>query len=117
MIGKLGQIAIPSGNQRTFQLYSEYDEIKRLRKKTAQDRELKRIDRSRAPPERFGRSYSHAVQSTITKTFVAPEGFQTAFNWEQKDKWLEPMKAEMENLIERETWDSISFKVLNIDMF
>ena len=117
MIGNLGQIAIPSGDQRTFQLYSEYEEIKRLRKETAQDGELKRIDRSRAPPERFGRSYSHAVQSTITKTFVVPEGFQNAINWEQKDKWLKPMKAEMENLIETETWDLISFKVLNIDVF
>ena len=67
MIGKLGQIAIQSGDQKPFQLWSEYDEMKRLRKEAAQDRELKRSDRSRAPPERFVKSYSHAVQSTLTK--------------------------------------------------
>ena len=61
MIGNLGQIAIPSGDQKTFQLWSEYDEMKRLRKEAAQDRELKRSDRSRAPPERFGKGYSHML--------------------------------------------------------
>ena len=85
MIGKLGQIAIPSGDQKTFQLWSEYDEMKRLRKEAAQDRELKRSDRSRAPPERFGKSYSHAVQSTLTKNFVEPENCKNAINSEQKN--------------------------------
>ena len=61
MIGKLGQITIPSGDLKTFQLWSEYNEMKRLRKEAAQDRKLKRSDRSRAPPERSGKSYSHAV--------------------------------------------------------
>ena len=61
MIVKLGQIAIPSGDQKTSQLWSEYDERKRLRKEAAQDEELERIVRSIAPPERFGKSYSHAV--------------------------------------------------------
>ena len=41
--------------------------MKRLRKEAAQNREIKRSDRSRAPPERFGKSYSHAVQNTLTK--------------------------------------------------
>ena len=97
MIGKLGQIAIPSGDQKTFQFWSEYDEMKRLRKEAAQDRELKRSDRSRAPPERFGKSYSHAVQSILTKIFMEPENFENAINSEQKDKWLEAMKTELES--------------------
>ena len=46
MIGKLGQIAIPSLDQKTFQLWSEYNEMKLLRKEAAQDRELKRSERS-----------------------------------------------------------------------
>ena len=107
MIGKLGQIAIPSGDQKTFQLWSEYDEMKRLRKEAAQDRELKRSDRSRAPPERFGKSYSHAVQSTLTKNFIEPENFENAINSEQKDKWLEAMKTEIESLNETQTWDLV----------
>ena len=37
----------------------------KLRKAAAQDREFKRSDRSRAPPERFGQRYSHAVQSAM----------------------------------------------------
>ena len=86
MIGKLGQKAIPSGDQKTFQLWSVYDEMKRLRKEAAQDRELMRSDRSRAPLERFVENYSHAVQSTLTKNFIEPENFENAFNSEQKEK-------------------------------
>ena len=80
MIGRLGQIAIPSGDQKTMQLWSEYDEMKRLRNETAHDRELKRSDRFSAPPERFGKSYSHAVQGTITKNFTETENFENAIN-------------------------------------
>ena len=76
MIGKLGQLAIPSGDQKTFRLWLEYDEMEKLRKEAAQDRELKRSDRSRAPLESFGKSYSHAVQSTIRKNFIEPENFK-----------------------------------------
>ena len=106
MIGKLGQIAIPPGDQKTFQLWSEYDEMKRLRKEATQDREIMRSDRSRAPPERFGKSYSHAVQSTL-KNFIEPENFENAINSEQEDKWLEAMKTEIESLNETQTWDLV----------
>ena len=84
-----------------------YDEIKRLRKESAKDRELKRRDRSRALPERFSKNYSHAVQSTKTKNFIEPENFEEAINSEQKDKWLEAMKTEIESLNETETWDLV----------
>ena len=97
MIGKLGQIAISSGDQTTFQHWSEYDEMKRMRKEAAQDRELKRSDRSRAPPGRFTKSYSHAVQSTKTKNFIEPENFESAIKLEQKDKRLEEKKTEIES--------------------
>ena len=97
MIGKLGQIAILSGDQKTFQLWSEYNEMKRLRKEAAQDRVLKQGDRSRAPPERFGKNYFHAVQSTLTKNYIEPKNFENAINAEQKDKWLEAMKTEIES--------------------
>ena len=40
MIGKLGQIAIPSGDQKTIQLWSEYNEMIRLIKEAAQNIEL-----------------------------------------------------------------------------
>ena len=72
--------------------------MKRLRKEAAQDREVKRSDRSEAPPELFGKSSSHANQSTI-KNFIEPE-FESAINSEQKDKWLEAMKAEIKGLYE-----------------
>ena len=104
MIGKLGQIAIPLGDQKTFQLWSEYDELKRLRNEAAHDRELKRSDRSTATPERFGKSYSHTVQRTKTKNFFEPENFKNAIISEQKDKWLAAMKTEID---ETETWDSV----------
>ena len=41
-----------------------------MRKAAAQDREYKRSDKSRAPPERFGKSYPHAVPSKLTKITV-----------------------------------------------
>ena len=107
MIGKLGQIAMPSGDQKTIQFLSEYDEMKRLRKEAAQDRELKQIDRFKAPPERFIKNFSHAAQSTIKKRFIAPENFEHSFKSEQKDKWLEAKKTEIRNLYETETWDSV----------
>ena len=107
MIGKLGQIASPSGDQKTFQIWSEYDEMKGLRKDAPHDRELRRSDRSRAPQERFGKSYSHDVQSKLTKIFIEPENFGNAINSEQKENWLEAMKTEIENLKETETWDLV----------
>ena len=81
--------------------------MKRLRKEVAQDREPKRRDESRAPPKRFGKSYSHAVQNTKTKKFIKPENFENAINSEQKDKWLEAMKTEIESLNETESWNLV----------
>ena len=107
MVGKLGQIAIPSGDQKTFQLWSEYNEMKKLRKEADQDRELKRIDRSRALPKHFGKSYSYAAQSIIIKIFIEPEIFENSINLEQNDKWLEGMKTEMEILYKTEIWDLV----------
>ena len=70
-----------------------------MRKEAAEARELKRSYRSRATGERFGKNYknySYAVQSTITKNFVESESFQKDLKSEQKDKWFEAIKAEME---------------------
>ena len=39
-----------------MQFWSECDQMKGLRKKAAQDKELERSDRSRAHPERFDKS-------------------------------------------------------------
>ena len=71
--------------------------MKKLRKEAAKDRYLTRSDRSREPQERFGKIYSHAAQSKITENFIETENFEIAIKSEQKDKWLDAMKAEMEN--------------------
>ena len=109
MLGKLGQIAIPSGDQETIQHSSEYYEIKKLRKAAAHDRELKQSDGPTAPPECFGKSYFHAFlfRSTITKNFIEPASFEIAINSEQRYKWLEAMKTEMEILNETKTCDLV----------
>ena len=78
-----------------------------MRKAAAQDRALRRSDRSRALPKHFGQSYSHAVQSTITKNFMEPEIFENIIDSDEKDKRLEAMKAEIESLNEKETWDLV----------
>ena len=72
-------------------------------KKAAQNRELKRSDMSGATPERFGKSYFYAVQSTITKNFFKTKSFEKDFKSEQKDKRYEAMKAEIESSNETET--------------
>ena len=76
-----------------------------MRKAAAQDREYNRSDKSREPPERFGKSYPHAVPSTKTKNFIDPENFENTINSEQKDRWFEAKKAKKENLTETKTWD------------
>ena len=48
MISKLCQKSIPSGDQKAVQLWSEYDETRKLRLITAQDRKQKPSDRFRA---------------------------------------------------------------------
>ena len=50
MIGKLGQIAITSGDQKNVQFWSEYDKMKILRKEATQDRDFERSDWSEVPP-------------------------------------------------------------------
>ena len=105
MIGNLGQMAI-SGEKNPFHFRSECDGIRRLRKEAAQDRELKRSNRSRAPPERFIKSYSHDVQSTIAKFFIVPENFENAINSEQKDN-IEANTTDIEKLNETENWDIV----------
>ena len=46
-------------------------------------------------------------KSTKTKNFIEPENFEKAINSEQKNKWLEAMKTEIESLNETETWDLV----------
>ena len=58
-----------------------------MKKEAVQDKEHKRSGRSRALTERFGKSYSQAVQcSAKTKVFVKPEKLKNAINSEQKGK-------------------------------
>ena len=92
IIGKLGQTAIPSGDQKTIQLRSEYVEKKRLRKAEAQDRSHKRRDKSRGPPEPFGKSHPHAVQSTITKSLSTLKLLKTLLIRNEKTNGLKQRK-------------------------
>ena len=84
--------------------------MQKVRKEAAENSDLKRSDRSRSSPERFCKSYSHGVQSTITKKFVESENFKNAINSEQKDKRFEAMKKLIESLHETKTWDLVPKK-------
>ena len=82
--------------------------MKSLIKKSAQDRELKQSDESRAPPERFGQIYSHVVQSTTTTKIIEPEILKMLLIRNKKDKWLATMKTEIESLNSTEIWDLVA---------
>ena len=81
-----------------LQLWHEYDEMKRQRKEAVQEKEVQRSDRSRRPPERYGKSYSHAAQCLTSQMILEPETFEDVVSSEQKDKWFEAMKTEIESL-------------------
>ena len=72
LIGKLGQMALPAGDEK-LQLWHEYDEMKRQRKEAVQEKDVQRSDRSRRPPECYGKSYSHAAQCLTSQMILEPE--------------------------------------------
>ena len=99
MIGKLIQVAILSGDQKIIQLWSEYDEMKRLKKEAAQDREVTGLER---PRNALVKATLKLFEAQLEKHFIGPEIFENAINLEQKNKWHEDRK-----LNEIKTWDLV----------
>ena len=75
LTAKPGQKLIRSRDQKTIQLWSKNKEMKRLTKKEAQQIELNQNDNSRGKSKWLGKSYAHALQSTITNIFFETEHF------------------------------------------
>ena len=66
-------------------------------------KELKREDRSRNPPQRYGQSYSH------NSTFFPkePDTYEKAVKSIDSKKWQDAMKKEPECLHETKTWNLV----------
>ena len=63
-------------------------------------KELKREERSRNPPQRYGQNYSH------NSTFFAkePETYNQAICSCEKENWLQAMQVELNSLSKTNTW-------------
>ena len=62
--------------------------------------EIKREERSRNSPERYGQSYSH------NSTFFPkePETYKQAISSSEKEIWMQAMQEELKSLSDTNTW-------------
>ena len=100
MAKKLVQIGFPSSTDKAIQMWEEYRDMQDARKEAE---ELKRSERSRNPPQRYGKSYSHNA------TFFPkePETYNNAIKSSEKDNWTEAMQQELKSLEETKSWDLV----------
>lgn len=69
---------------------------------------LKRQDRTRQPPMRYGSSYSHGT--TKIDLPAEPQTYGEALESEEKELWLEAMKKEVQALEGSNTWNLVERK-------
>ena len=87
LTGQYLKIAISSSEKVLDERWDKYYEMKNARREA---KELKREERSRNPPQRYGQSYSH------NSTFYAkePETYNQAISSCEKENWLQAMQDE-----------------------
>ena len=97
LTGQYLKIAIPSTEKVSDERWYKYYEMKDARREA---KELKREERSRNPPQRYGQSYSH------NSTFFAkePETHNQAISSCEKENWLQAMQDELKSLSKTNTW-------------
>ena len=97
MAKQLVKIGLPSSTDKCIERWWEYRDMQDTRKEA---KELKREERSRNPPQRYGQSYSH--NSTIFPK--EPETYKQAISSSEKENWLQAMQEELNSLSETNTW-------------
>ena len=92
--------AIPSSEKLLYERWDKYNEMNDARKEA---KELKQEERSRNPPQRYGRSYSHK-QTIFAKEH---ELYNKAISSCEKENWLQAMQDELKSFNEHHTWTSV----------
>ena len=100
MAKKLVLIGMPSSTNKAIQRWEDYRDMKDARQEA---KELKRSERSRNPPERYGKSSSHNSMFFPKE----PETYNNAMKSGKKENWTEAMLQELKSLEETKTWDIV----------
>ena len=97
MAKQLVKIGLPSSTDKCIERWWEYRDVKDTRREA---KEIRRAERSRNPPERYGQSYSQ------NSTFFPkePETYKQAISSREKENWLQAMQEELKSLSDTNTW-------------
>ena len=76
--------------------------MKNTGKQAKADKEFKRSDRTRNPPEQLHKSYSHST--ALSENPIEPQTFKEAIESVEKESWTQAMESEMESLNDSQTW-------------
>ena len=91
---------MPSSTNKAIQRWEDYRDMKDARQEA---KELKRSEKSRNPPETYGKNYSHNSMSFHRKL----ETYNNAMKSGEKENWTEAMLQELKSLEETKTWDLV----------
>ena len=97
MAKELLKIRLLSNTDKCIERWWEYRDMQDTRREA---KELKREERSRNPPQRYGQSYSH--NSTLYPK--EPETHKQAISSSEKENWLQAMQEELKYLGDTNTW-------------
>ena len=100
MAKKLILIGMPTSTDKAIQRWEDYRDMKDARQEA---RELKRSERLRNPPERYGKSYSHNSMFFPKE----PETYDNAMKSVEKENWTEAMLQKIKSLEETKSWDLV----------
>ena len=91
---------MPSSTNKAIQRWEDYRDMKDARQEA---KELKWSERSRNPPKRYGKNYSHNSMFFSKE----PETYNNAMKPSEKENWTEAMLQELKSLEETKTWDLV----------
>ena len=97
MAKQLVKIGLPSSTDKGVERWWENRDMQDTRREA---KELKRGERSRNSPQRYGQSYSH--NSTFFQK--EPEIYKQAIGSSEKENWLQAMQEELKSLSDINTW-------------
>ena len=97
MAKQLVNIGLPSSTDKCIERWWEYRDKQDTRREA---KELKREERSRNPPQRYGQSYSH------NSTFFPKEleTYKQAISSSERENWLQAMQEELKFVSDTNTW-------------
>ena len=91
---------MPSSTNKAIERWEDYHDMEDARQEA---KELKRAERSRNPPERYGKSHSHNSMFFPKE----PETYKNAMKSGEKENWTEAMLQKFKSPEETKTWDLV----------